>query len=147
MLAEDRQLLHSTLSRSNLMEIKQHWGQSANDFEFQTIREPQVGMVMAVGRIEATGEPFNIGEISITRCAVRLESGEVGVGYVMGSDKEHALHIALIDALAQTPAYKESLENTVIRPLHQKILQQLAQQYAEAEETKVDFFTMVRGED
>jgi alpha-D-ribose 1-methylphosphonate 5-triphosphate synthase subunit PhnG len=143
----DRQTLLSVLARSKLMDIKKHWQDKPENYSYETIRPPQTGMVMSVARAGSSGEPFNLGEVSVTRCAIRLDSGETGVGYVTGSNKDHALHIAVIDALAQTEDQQQSLEYEVIRPL-QKSLQLLHKQRKEkADATKVDFFTMVRGED
>jgi alpha-D-ribose 1-methylphosphonate 5-triphosphate synthase subunit PhnG len=143
----DRQTILSVLARSKLNDIKHHWQDKLENHSYETIRPPQTGMVMSVARAGSSGEPFNLGEVSVTRCAIRLDSGETGVGYVTGSSKDHALHIAVIDALAQTEDQQQSLQREVIKPL-QKNLQLLKKQREEkADATKVDFFTMVRGED
>lgn len=141
-----RQQLLSVLAKSKLKDIKSFWKGSLEDQEFVTIRPPQTGMVMSVARAGASGEPFNLGEVSVTRCAVRLPSGETGIGYVTGSSKDHALHIAVIDALAQNSTHQKALHEQLITPLQEKLQQASTQQQEKAEETKVDFFTMVRGE-
>ena len=102
---------------------------------------------MAVARTETTGDPFNLGEVSVTRCALRLDTGETGFGYSMGSDKEQVLHIALIDALAQVEGNFDQLTIEVITPLKQKITDRQKRQKALADTTKVDFVTIIRGED
>jgi alpha-D-ribose 1-methylphosphonate 5-triphosphate synthase subunit PhnG len=104
-------------------------------------------MVMAVARTEAKGEPFNLGEVSVTRCALRLSNGETGIGYVMGSNKEHALYVAMLDAIAQQPDQYEAINSGLIQPLQQKLLQTHQKQQQKTDKTRVDFFTMVRGED
>jgi len=85
-----RQKLMSILALSELKDIKRHWGYSVDNFDFNYLRKPEVGMVMAVGRVGSTGEPFNIGEITVTRCALKLDCGIVGVGYLRGRNEEHA---------------------------------------------------------
>lgn len=147
MNVEQRQNLLSTLAKSSLKDIQSYWPHSPNDYQFNTIRPPQTGMVMAVARTETTGEPFNLGEVSVTRCALRLESGETGFGYSMGSDTEQVLHIALIDALAQVDDNFDTLSAEVINPLKQKIADRQKRQKALTDTTKVDFLTITRGED
>ncbi len=144
---QKRQLLHETLTCSCLQDIKAYWPYQPDDFLYDLLRSPETGMVMAVGRTENAGEPFNIGEVSVTRCALRLNSGEMGVGYVMGGDSDHALYIAIIDALAQQDERRDQLFEQVIEPLrHLKALKNQEQEQKTAS-TKVDFLTMVRGDD
>ena len=70
--------------------------------DFDWLRPPEVGGAMVRGRAGGTGAPFNLGEMTITRCALRLESGQVGHAYVQGRNKDHARRAAVIDALMQT---------------------------------------------
>lgn len=113
---------------------------------FTSLRPPEVGGVMLRGRMGGTGAPFNLGEMSVTRCALKLESGEVGHAYVQGRDKTHAERAALVDALMQTDQ-AGALRAAVLEPLEAEALAKKAARAAKAAATKVDFFTMVRGED
>jgi len=144
---QGRKTLLSVLAKSKLNDIKTCWQDTLENQSYQTIRPPQTGMVMAVARAGSSGEPFNLGEVSVTRCAIRLDSGETGVGYVTGNSKDHALHIAVIDALSQTEDQQQPLQRDVIKPLQKKLQLLKKQQQEKADATKVDFFTMVRGED
>jgi len=111
------------------------------------LRAPEVGGVMVRGRAGGTGAPFNLGEMTITRCALKLEEeGTVGHAYVQGRDKEKARQAALLDALLQTGA-AEQVRAQVLVPLDAEMGAQAAARAAKAAATKVDFFTMVRGED
>ncbi len=112
----------------------------------ETIRQPENGLVMVRGRIGGDGAPFNLGEASVSRAAVRLASGEVGFGYVLGRDGEKAKLIALCDAMIQNDAYKNNVEQAVIAPLRQEQIAARAKQAAETAATRVDFYTLVRGE-
>lgn len=114
--------------------------------DFEWLRPPEVGGVMVRGRAGAIGAPFNLGEMTVTRCALRLASGQVGHGYVQGRDKAHAQKAALIDALMQTDRAAE-LRARVLQPLEAEQTQIRQARAAKAAATKVDFFTMVRGED
>ncbi|MBL6428522.1 MAG: phosphonate C-P lyase system protein PhnG [Maritimibacter sp.] len=113
---------------------------------FDWLRAPEVGGVMVRGRMGGTGAPFNLGEMTVTRCALRLATGEVGHGYVQGRDKAHAERAALVDALMQTDR-AEALQAQVLDPLAEVAVTEKATRAAKAAATKVDFFTMVRGED
>jgi alpha-D-ribose 1-methylphosphonate 5-triphosphate synthase subunit PhnG len=101
---------------------------------------------MVRGRIGGDGAPFNLAEASVSRAAVRLASGEVGFGYVLGRDSEKARLIALCDALIQNGSLRPDVEQSVIVPLRQEQVALRARQAAETAATRVDFYTLVRGE-
>jgi alpha-D-ribose 1-methylphosphonate 5-triphosphate synthase subunit PhnG len=106
------------------------------------LRQPEIGAVMVRG----SGAAFNLGEMTITRASVRLTSGEVGHAWVQGRDKTHALRAAAVDALMQTDAAPD-LTAQVLVPLEAEAQGIRSARAAKAAATKVDFFTMVRGED
>lgn len=110
------------------------------------LRPAEVGAVMVRGRAGGTGAPFNLGEMSVTRCSVRLADGTVGHAWVQGRDKDHARRAAVVDALMQTDAAQD-IRHSVIAPLAEGARARRAARAEKAAGTKVDFFTMVRGED
>ena len=114
--------------------------------DFSWLRAPEIGSTMVRGRQGGTGAPFNLGEVTVTRCALKLASGVVGHAYIQGRRKADAEAAALVDALMQTDA-AETLRTAVIDPL---TAEHAAARQARAEKaaaTKVEFFTMARGED
>ncbi|POF32721.1 phosphonate C-P lyase system protein PhnG [Roseibium marinum] len=113
---------------------------------FELVRQPETGLVMVRGRMGGTGSPFNLGEVTVTRCVVRLETGETGSAYSLGRNKKKALHSAVIDALWQRPETRARIENDIIAPLAaaQETAKETVRQETGA--TRVDFFTMVRGD-
>ena len=113
----------------------------------ELVRAPETGLVMVRGRMGGTGAPFNLGEVTVTRCVVRLENGIAGSSYVMGRSKQKALHAALVDALWQNPDLTEAVERDIVAPLTAEAQAADATVRAETAATKVDFFTMVRGDD
>ena len=113
---------------------------------FDWLRSPEVGGVMVRGRTGGTGAPFNLGEMTVTRCSLVLRDGTVGHGYVQGRSKGKAEAAALIDALMQTDAAAD-IRARVITPLSQRMQDAKAARAAKAAATKVEFFTLVRGED
>ena len=111
-----------------------------------TLRAPEIGAVMVRGRVGGTGAPFNLGEMTVTRCSVRLETGVVGHAHVQGRDRDHARRAAVIDALMQGPQ-AAALRRDVLDPLAQDEAARRHARAARAAATKVEFFTLVRGED
>ncbi len=111
-----------------------------------TLRAPEVGAVMVRGRTGGTGAPFNLGEMTVTRCSVRLGCGAVGHAWVQGRDKDHARRAAVADALMQTAA-ADDLRAAVLAPLMAEADAARAERAAKAAATRVEFFTLVRGED
>ncbi|MBI5321906.1 phosphonate C-P lyase system protein PhnG [Bradyrhizobium sp.] len=110
------------------------------------LREPENGLVMVRGRIGGDGAPFNLGEATVSRAAVRLATGEVGFGYTLGRDLAKARMIALCDAMVQSRGYADAVEANVLAPLRAEMLARRSRKSAEAAATRVDFYTMVRGE-
>jgi alpha-D-ribose 1-methylphosphonate 5-triphosphate synthase subunit PhnG len=111
------------------------------------MRKPENGLVMIRGRIGGDGARFNLGEATVSRAVVRLGSGEMGFGYVLGRDGVKARLIALCDALVQTQAFSAAVEGAVIAPLRARLEARRDARARQVAATKVDFFTLVRGED
>lgn len=110
-------------------------------------RPPETGLVMIRGRIGGTGQPFNVGEVTVTRAAVRLATGELGAGYVLGRSLHKARSSALIDALGQRAEYRQALQCSLVTPVAERVAREHRAQQHETDATRVDFFTLVRGED
>jgi alpha-D-ribose 1-methylphosphonate 5-triphosphate synthase subunit PhnG len=107
------------------------------------LRKPEVGLVMVTGRVGGSGEPFGLGEMTITRCVVQV--GDVmGVGYVRGRAPQHAQNIALTDAMLQGDLHDEIVAR-VVEPLALRQIERSALRAADVAGTQVQFLTMVRG--
>lgn len=117
------------------------------DLAVTDLRPAQSGLVMLRGRIGGDGAPFNLGEASMSRAAIALETGEIGHGHVLGRDFERARLVAIVDALWQRNADRMRIENEVLVPIRQRIARERAEEQAKTAATRVDFFTLVRGED
>ena len=113
----------------------------------ETLRRPETGLVMLRGRIGGEGAPFNVGEATVTRAAVRLPTGETGFSYVLGRDKDKAHLAALADALWQQDATRAAIEERLVRPVQARLAQEERRSAVQAAATKVEFFAMARGED
>lgn len=134
------------LARAPADRLAAHWAVLGDAPAFSWLRRPETGGVMVRGRAGGTGAPFNIGEMTVTRCALRLEDGTVGHAYVQGRDKAHAERAALVDALMHTEAAPR-IEASVLRPLAEEAGAARTARAARAAATRVEFFTMARGED
>ncbi|PWC27163.1 phosphonate C-P lyase system protein PhnG [Pseudoroseomonas aestuarii] len=106
------------------------------------LRGPETGLVMLRGRAGGDGGPFNLSEMTVTRCAVRLADGTVGHAYVAGRDKAQAELAALLDAALQDPAQRPALMAAVIEPLAEAQAGAAAAESRKAAATRVQFFTM-----
>jgi len=123
-----------------------------DSFSYTFLRRPEAGLVMLEGRAGNTGKRFNVGEMLVTRCVVRLEpqgSGSVTEGYafIQGNRPRHAELAALFDALLQQEGWAEPLDRSLIGPLVFQREEQLRKRAEETAPTRVDFFALVRGED
>ncbi len=114
--------------------------------EFEYLRRPEIGMVMVRGRADAKGDQFNLGEMTVSRCSVKNADGLVGHGYVAGRNKRHAELAAVFDALLQSFEHG-SVCREVIATLAGEQHVARKKRNAKTAATKVNFFTMVRGED
>jgi len=118
---------------------------------YRLLRKPESGMAMVRARAGGTGAQFNLGEITVTRCAVVLDDadagGTAGVAYVQGRSPRHAEQAAVLDALLQRPAWHQRVQDIVLAPLARAFAERAAHEAATAAQTRVEFFTMVRGED
>jgi alpha-D-ribose 1-methylphosphonate 5-triphosphate synthase subunit PhnG len=123
------------------------WADAGLEPEHQFVRGPETGLVTVRGRIGGDGSPFNVGEATVTRATVRVASGAVGHAYALGRDREKSRISALIDALWQDEALRPKIAEQIIAPLAGEVERDDADKRAQTAATRVDFFTMVRGED
>ncbi len=144
---EQRRAAMAVLAQANTADIANGLGQASDGLNFVELRTPEIGLVMLRGRIGSDGAPFNAGEATVTRAALRLASGETGFGYVLGRDRDKARLMALCDALWQIEAKRPQIEEQVLAPLRRQQQQRRAMKQAQTAATRVDFFTLVRGED
>ena len=111
------------------------------------IRPPETGLVMLRGRVGGSGAPFNVGEATVTRAAVRLSTGETGFAYLLGRSKKRTRLAAVLEAAGQHPAHREVITRHLLRPVSARLERERRQAREEAAATRVEFFTLVRGED
>lgn len=136
----------AVLARAELPLLEEAWAAWNTPPDVQTLRRPEFGLVMVRGRVGGSGGPFNLGEATVTRAAVRLSSGEVGFGQVLGRERRKAWLVAVFDALWQTAA-RAQVEALVLAPVRAWLSDMADLKRRQTAATRVNFFTLVRGED
>ncbi len=142
-----RKAAMALLAQATAREMNEFWANWHDKPQVETLRGPETGLVMVRGRIGGGGAPFNLGEATVTRATVRLDSGAVGHAYALGREREKVRLAAVFDALWQDESQRGAVENVVLAPIAQRLDDDLQVKRAETAATKVDFFTMVRGDD
>ncbi len=134
------------LAEAEVQELESAFERLEKPFTSTFLIKPETGMVMVQGKADGTGTPFCIGEMTVTRCMVQIMDQIQGYAMVPGSDHDHARLAALFDALLQVPAFHDSLMATLIRNLETKESQKRQALAGDVADTRVEFFTLTRGE-
>lgn len=142
----DRQRWLSVLAHSSAALLETHWQALNLQPAFTLIRPAEIGLTRLQARMGATGKRFVMGDATVTRAVVQLSDGTLGYSYLLGRDKVHAERCALLDALLQQPETRQLLEEKIITPLAAWRDEQRQLRAREIASSKVDFFTLVRGD-
>jgi alpha-D-ribose 1-methylphosphonate 5-triphosphate synthase subunit PhnG len=142
-----RKAIMAVLARAEPTELECAWAAWPDPPRVHPVRGPETGLVMVRGRIGGGGAPFNLGEATVTRATVQLSTGHVGHAHALGTDKAKARHAAIIDALWQDETHRGTIEEEIVAPIRRRLDEQDKKRDDETAATRVDFFTMVRGED
>jgi len=145
----DRRRWMGLLARAATAELEAGWQALTAKPAYNFLRKPETGLVLVRGRAGGVGAAFNLGEMTMTRCAVRLDAGEdgrrlTGLAFVAGRDARHAELAAVFDALLQHPRYANELDAALIGPIESRLAYDRRQAASRVAETRVDFFTLVR---
>ena len=112
------------------------------------LRKPETGLMMVEARAGGNGERFNLGEMTVTRCALRLSNApthrHVGISYIVGRSHRHAYLAAVADALLLDDSERSEIERSLLTPVRTLLASKKASRQAQAETSKVDFFTVAR---
>ena len=145
-----RQRWMATLAKASPSSLEKLFGEVGTLPEYGFLRSPETGLTMVRGRAGSVGKVFNLGEMTLTRCVVQLFANEenpiAGFGYVGGRSHRHAELAALGDGLLQHAGWHAEIWQKIVEPLEAIALQKQEQQQHQTAATKVDFFTLLRGE-
>ncbi|MEM8878924.1 MAG: phosphonate C-P lyase system protein PhnG [Pseudomonadota bacterium] len=146
-----RKAAQRIMANSLLADIEAVWHSAGlplpQTADVTVLRGPEIGLMMVRARAGGDGQLFNLGEMTVTRCSLSLGGELVGHGYVAGRSGRHAEFCALSDALAQSEPETETLQTEVLAPLAETLEARQREEVEKAAATRVDFFTLVRGED
>jgi len=142
-----RQAWMAVLARAEVHILEDAWSSFCEKLDYTVLRAPETGMVMVRARAGGEGQRFNLGEMTVTRCVVRMETGRQGHAYIAGRNKRHAILAATFDALLQDPAHHDRIERSVLAPSRHALSAKQDKTAKKVAATRVDFFTMVHGDD
>jgi alpha-D-ribose 1-methylphosphonate 5-triphosphate synthase subunit PhnG len=142
----ERKAAMAVLAEATAAELANGLAQLGTLPQHADLRAAETGLVMVRGRIGGDGAPFNLGEATVTRAAVQLASGEIGYSYALGRDAKKARLAALCDALWLSDRHRPALEQHVLGPVRDRLHGERTETRERTAATKVDFFTLVRGE-
>lgn len=143
----ERRRWMSALATARPESLEAAWARLDPRPEYAFLRRPEVGLVMVRGRAGGTGTRFNLGELPVTRCSVRLGEGAIGHAYVGSRALRHAELAAVFDALLQDEPRRAGLVARLIEPLEAFREASRVAAAARSAPTRVEFFTMVRSEE
>ena len=141
-----RQRIIEALAKADETVLEEAWAALDAKPGHSAVRGPESALVMIRGRIGGGGAPFNLGEATVSRATVRLDSGEIGFGQTLGLEQRKAELAAIFDALAQRADFAGTVE-ALVASIEAGIAEKDAEHRRQTAATRVDFFTMVRGED
>jgi len=136
----------SILAKAESNDLEVAWAELGAPPSYRVVRGPEIGLVMVRGRAGGTGARFNLGEMTVTRCTVQIDDGTVGHAYVSGRARRHAELAAVLDAVLQAPARRAAVEAIVGRLAAVQADRRRTAE-ARAAATRVEFLTLVRGEE
>ena len=142
-----RQAWMGLLAKAAPADLESAWDALEPKPAWRWLRKPETGLVMVRGRAGGSGQAFNLGEMTVTRCVLVTEAGVTGHAHVAGRNARHAELAAAFDALLQDETRHAALADSLLAPLTRKRAEAERQEAEAAAATKVEFFTMVRGED
>ena len=116
-----------------------------SETSFEALRAPETGLVLVRARIGGDGDRFNVGEATVTRCAVRHRARPgatvAGVGARARAGRRPARRVACVDALLQR---EDVAPAACAQRVHRwrPTRQSANAERAAAEATRVRFFTL-----
>jgi len=145
-MKEERRAWLGLMATATADTLQALWEDAGISPDYTMLRQPETGAVMVRGRAGGTGDAFNMGEMTVTRASLKLVDGTVGHGWCQGRSRRQATTIALVDAMMQTDSASQ-LDAAILAPLREARAARHAATAERAAATKVDFFTMARGDD
>lgn len=145
-LKKERQIWMALLAGARSARLEQEMKNLQEPFSTAYIVRPETGMIMVQAKADGAQSRFNLGEVTVSRCILEVNDRYLGAAWVMGADLRHAELAAVFDGLLQDPAYHHTIYDRLIRTLEKDRLTDRQMLKQDASDTRVEFFTMKRGE-
>lgn len=142
-----RQNWMGLLARGDVEHFERMWSDIDLKPGYDLLRAPDTGMVMVRARAGGDGQRFNLGEMTVTRCSVRMSNGIIGHAYLAGRNKRKATLAAVFDAMLQAPGCLDAFKSTLLNPIKTSLAEKRSETDRKVASTRVNFFTMVRGDE
>lgn len=136
----------SVLARTSTERLEHYWSSLEPRPETRLLRKPETGLVMIRARAGGDGMQFHLGEMTVTRCAAAV-GDVVGHAWVAGRDRRRAELAAIFDAMLQKPERREQVIQELVEPEAERQSETRRAREAKAAATRVEFYTMVRGDE
>ena len=136
----------SVLARTSTERLEAYWSSLEAKPKIRLLRKPETGLVMIRARAGGDGMRFHLGEMTVTRCAAAA-GDVVGHAWVAGRDHRRAELAAIFDAMLQQPERHEQVMRGLIDPEAARQSEARRAREAKAAATRVEFYTMVRGDE
>lgn len=137
-----RQNWLGVLARSPFEELTRRSAPILEGVSYTWLRQPETGLLRLQGRLDGAGDRFNLADMTVTRCAVKSEDGEVGIGYVTGRASAHCTLVARLDAQLQQELLRPTLLEQLIAPLQEQLQHKIARENRQTQTSRVRFFTL-----
>jgi alpha-D-ribose 1-methylphosphonate 5-triphosphate synthase subunit PhnG len=144
--SHERKAALALLARANFAELAEPLARNWPDLAVRDLKKPEIGLAMVRGRMGGDGAAFNLGEATVTRAVVELAGGARGYGQMLGRKPVPARLAAIADALWQQEAERPLVERDILAPIRHRLAREKATAAGETAATRVDFFTLVRGD-
>ena len=135
----DRQEWIGLLNTADPKDLEAAFQKLDPPIDYTPVVPAETGMLMAQAKTNGSGSRFNLGEITVSRCVLKVANAFFGSGWVLGTHLRHAELAALFDGLLQMPEHHDSLVRTLITPLREKAENQKREMAADIEKTRVSF--------
>ncbi|CZR98962.1 MULTISPECIES: phosphonate C-P lyase system protein PhnG [unclassified Clostridioides] len=133
------------LINMDLGELEKIYSMIKDISSISIIKDPNLATVMVRANESVNNTTFNLGEILVTECSVKVDES-LGYGIVAENDDKKVVYLATIDAVLHSNNTKfDELKNYINKSVYEENLryeQEIIDEFSLINKTKVQFNTM-----
>lgn len=133
------------LINMDLGELEKIYSMIKDISSISIIKDPNLATVMVRANESVNNTTFNLGEILVTECSVKVDES-LGYGIVAENDDKKVVYLAAIDAVLHSNNTKfDELKNYINKSVYEENLryeQEIIDEFSLINKTKVQFNTM-----